>query len=406
MAMIAIFGASHCGSEKVLQQLAATSKYKIIDSGAYKKTTLRGRIPEDLITALDNTYIEAIRKIDRDRLLNLSRVQALLSELLLEDDHIIHGLAALLAPQTVSHILRVGLVADFDYRVKTAAATSAMSEKEARSRLKKEDKILAEFAQATWGRDPWDKVNYDALIPLHTMPVEKASGLILEYSMNDSVKMTEESKAAAENYRLSTKVKLALAEKKHDVYVESSAGQVTLIIKKGVIRLENYKNQLAELALSVEGVKSVDFKISPTLKIPSVWPPVDFEVPKKVLLVDDEREFVQTLSERLQRRQIEASIAYDGEQALEFAGKEQPEVMVLDLKMPGIDGIEVLRRIKKSHPETEVIILTGHGSARERQLAAELGAFAYLEKPVDIDLLSETMKKAYAKVALARKSKS
>jgi DNA-binding response OmpR family regulator len=112
------------------------------------------------------------------------------------------------------------------------------------------------------------------------------------------------------------------------------------------------------------------------------------------------------LLEELQRRKIESTIAYDGQEALDLAGKDQPEVMVLDLKMPGIDGIEVLRRIKKDHPDTEVIILTGHGSDRERQLANELGAFAYLEKPVDIEVLSETMKKAYAKVALARQAKA
>jgi two-component system response regulator CpxR len=81
---------------------------------------------------------------------------------------------------------------------------------------------------------------------------------------------------------------------------------------------------------------------------------------------------------------------------------EEPEVMVLDLKMPGIDGLEVLRRVKRTHPKTEVIILTGHGSDAEEVLAGELGAFAYLRKPVDIDLLTETMKAAYRKVNEAR----
>ena len=72
--------------------------------------------------------------------------------------------------------------------------------------------------------------------------------------------------------------------------------------------------------------------------------------------------------------------------------------MVLDLKMPGIDGIEVLRRVKQKHPAVEVIILTGHGSDREEKLAMELGAFAYLTKPVNIDVLADTMKQAYSKI--------
>jgi len=114
--------------------------------------------------------------------------------------------------------------------------------------------------------------------------------------------------------------------------------------------------------------------------------------------VDDEREFVHTLSERLQARNLEAAVVYDGEEALSFVASDEPEVMVLDLKMPGIDGIEVLRRVKRDHPDVEVIILTGHGSQKEEEIANQLGAFAYLRKPVDIELLTNTMKQAYRKI--------
>lgn len=72
--------------------------------------------------------------------------------------------------------------------------------------------------------------------------------------------------------------------------------------------------------------------------------------------------------------------------------------MVLDLKMPGVDGIEVLRRVKRDHPGVEVIILTGYGSERDRRLAKELGAFAYLNKPVDIDELSDVVRQAHLKI--------
>jgi DNA-binding response OmpR family regulator len=126
------------------------------------------------------------------------------------------------------------------------------------------------------------------------------------------------------------------------------------------------------------------------------------EAPTKVLLVDDEKEFVHALSERLENRSIPSAIAYDGEQALEAVAREQPEVIVLDLKMPGIDGLEVLRRVKRSDARTEVIILTGHGSDAEEARAAELGAFAYLRKPVEIEELTRTMKEAYRQVEEAR----
>lgn len=115
----------------------------------------------------------------------------------------------------------------------------------------------------------------------------------------------------------------------------------------------------------------------------------------KILLVDDEQEFVNTLSERIQMREIGANVALNGEQALEFVDNEVPDVMVLDLRMPGIDGIEVLRRVKKQYPKVQVIILTGHGSEKDEEEAKRLGAFDYLQKPVEVDTLVTRIRKAY-----------
>ena len=117
----------------------------------------------------------------------------------------------------------------------------------------------------------------------------------------------------------------------------------------------------------------------------------------KVLLVDDEKEFVQALSERLKMRDMQPDAVYDGDQAISYVEENEPDVIVLDLKMPGIDGIETLRRVKKAYPKIQVIILTGHGTDKDEERARELGAFDYLEKPVDIDSLVKRMKKAYKK---------
>jgi YesN/AraC family two-component response regulator len=97
-------------------------------------------------------------------------------------------------------------------------------------------------------------------------------------------------------------------------------------------------------------------------------------------------------------RDMGSAVAYDGESALTMVNEEEPEVMILDLKMPGIDGIEVLQKVKSSHPDIEVIILTGHGTEEDRVKCMQLGAFAYLQKPIDIELLSETLKQANAKI--------
>jgi len=117
----------------------------------------------------------------------------------------------------------------------------------------------------------------------------------------------------------------------------------------------------------------------------------------RVLLVDDEEDFVSTLSERLEMRDLDSQMAFDGEQALEVMQDGVPDVMVLDLKMPGIDGMEVLRRMKKLYPKVQVVILTGHGSDKDEEQARRLGAFEYLQKPVNLEDLVEVLKRAYQK---------
>ena len=111
-------------------------------------------------------------------------------------------------------------------------------------------------------------------------------------------------------------------------------------------------------------------------------------------MVDDERDFVDTLCERLLLRDISASVVYNGEQALEAVSRSLPDIMVLDLRMPGLDGLEVLRRIKADYPTIEVIVLTGHGSFRDREDCLALGAFEFLQKPVDLKQLAAAMRRA------------
>jgi DNA-binding response OmpR family regulator len=117
----------------------------------------------------------------------------------------------------------------------------------------------------------------------------------------------------------------------------------------------------------------------------------------KVLLVDDEEEFVQTLAERIEMREIGSDVALNGEQALKKVDADAPDVMVLDLKMPGIDGMEVLRQTRKAYPHVQIIMLTGHGSKKDEKEARRLGAFEYLQKPVPIDELVKKIKLAYKK---------
>ena len=117
----------------------------------------------------------------------------------------------------------------------------------------------------------------------------------------------------------------------------------------------------------------------------------------KVLLVDDEKEFVVTLAERLGMRGIHTETVFEGEGALKKLETYEPDVMVLDLMMPGMSGLTVLEKVKKLYPKIEVILLTGIGSTSEGLTGMRLGAFDYLMKPLQIDELIQKIGSAINK---------
>jgi|YNPNPStandDraft_1061719.scaffolds.fasta_scaffold06396_4 DNA-binding response OmpR family regulator len=108
---------------------------------------------------------------------------------------------------------------------------------------------------------------------------------------------------------------------------------------------------------------------------------------KRVLLIDDEEEFVSTLSERLVLRGFDCRFATSGEAGLAMIPEFAPEVVVLDVIMPGVSGFDLLALMRKEYPDTPVILLTGHGSTQDGMKGMEMGAFDYLIKPVDIEEL-------------------
>ena len=114
-----------------------------------------------------------------------------------------------------------------------------------------------------------------------------------------------------------------------------------------------------------------------------------------LLMVDDEVDFLSSLAERLETRDFNVTTATEGEKAIEAAKKGGFDVAILDLRLPGMDGIEILKILKANHKFLEVIILTGYGKIDSYKEATKLGAFSYLEKPFDMDKLLEELKEAY-----------
>ncbi|MBU1565177.1 MAG: response regulator [Proteobacteria bacterium] len=122
----------------------------------------------------------------------------------------------------------------------------------------------------------------------------------------------------------------------------------------------------------------------------------------RVLVVDNEIEFASTLTTRLQLRKIEAASAFSGSEALAAIPLFMPDVLILDLQMPDMTGIEVLTQVKAIDPTIEVILLTGHGSFDAGITSMELGAFDYIIKPVDLTSLLEKIAEAYSKKSIRK----
>ncbi len=126
----------------------------------------------------------------------------------------------------------------------------------------------------------------------------------------------------------------------------------------------------------------------------------------RVLLVDDEKQFLKILAERLEIRGLKVNSVTSGEEALACVEGQNYDVIVVDLAMPGIDGIETLKQLKAKDPDSEIIMLTGHGSVHSGIEAMKLGAEDFLAKPVDINELLEKIGEAKDKRLLVLEKKS
>jgi DNA-binding NtrC family response regulator len=119
--------------------------------------------------------------------------------------------------------------------------------------------------------------------------------------------------------------------------------------------------------------------------------------PVRVLFVDDEVELVSAVVERLGLRGIVAEGVTSGAEALSRVETEPFDVLVVDVRMPGIGGLDVVQKVKQSHPRIEVVLVSGHGSLQDAEAGMAMGAFDYLQKPVEIDALLDVIQRAAEK---------
>jgi len=400
MPIVTIFSGGFCQEDPVVREVIARNGYShITDNEIVAEASRRSTLAESKIKRAFSPRTSVFNKYTLEKERSLAYIKLALADLITTDNALVTCFSGQLIPESVSHTLRVCLVAPKKYRIAAAAEQQGISEKEAAKLVQRRQEDCSFWIASLFGNsDPWDPALYDIVIPIDKMSVQDAAALITENAGKDIIQQTAESKQALEDFRLAAETQSALVQQGHTVEVSANKGAITVTINKHVLRLNRLQDELKSIAKPIAGVKSVETKIGRDFHKTDIYRKHDFEMPSKVLLVDDEREFVQTLSERLTMRDMGSAVAYDGESALKLIKEDEPEVIIVDLKMPGVDGLEVLRKVKETRPEIEVIILTGHGHEEDRQLCMELGAFAYLQKPLDINVLSETIQKANEKI--------
>ena len=400
MSACTIFSGIFCEKDAIVQAVLEKTGYRLITDDDIVKTAMDlSGMAEKKFRRVFSEKVSVFNKFTHEKERAIAYLRLAMAQTLFEDNMLIDGFSGLLVPKEIHHVLRVCLIAEMKNRTPLAMKEESLIEKDALNLIHKADSQCASWVNSLFNiKDPWDASLYDMIIPTDKMTREEAATLIHDNLKSDIIQPTQNSQKAADDFMLAAKAEVALAKEGHSVGVSARDGSITLTIQSNVLMLKRLEDELKAIVNKIEGVKSVETRIGKGFYQADIYRKYDFETSSKVLLVDDEREFVQTLSERLMMRDVGSAVAYDGESALNLISEDEPEVMILDLKMPGIDGIEVLQKVKASHPDIEVIILTGHGTETDREKCMALGAFAYLKKPIDIDLLSDTLKKANEKI--------
>ncbi len=401
MSVISLFSGAFCKDASVVAALESTTGLPVVRDADL--TALAGKLSglgEDKIGKAFTAKTSVFNKFTHEKQRAVAWLRlALATKLAEQDGLLVSGFCALLPPREIAHVLRVCLIADAAFRRAVAAGEAGLSDRDGQRALERADEDCAMWSALVADvKDPWAPALYDMVVPMDKTGVDEAAVLVAKHLADPAVRVTDASRACARDFLLAARVETVVTGKGHDVGVTAKDGVVILTINKKVLLLDRLENELRAIVGKLEGVSDVVTKVGKGYYQTDIYRRADFEMPTKVLLVDDEREFVQTLSERLSMREVGSHAVFDGESALRMMADDEPEVMVLDLKMPGIDGLEVLKRTKAERPGVEVIILTGHGSEADREECMRLGAFAYLQKPVDIELLSDTLKRANEKV--------
>ncbi len=405
MSIIAVFSGAYCGADEIVGKAAERLGYTPVGDRLLEEAALRSGLSRETVSRSLAGERGLLNAFTHDFEKSLIHLKAALARHLGTNEQIVAGPASLLIPPSITHTLWVELTARKEFRMERARSEQGLDGEAAAERIEESDEEVSRWMGILVSSGQWTPERFDLRIPLPTTSAEEAVELICKAEAREALRPTDRSIQAVGDFRLATEINLALLERGHyycDVTAENRSVTVVVARKAGpgqlaqalqTMRFESIEDEVREIIKTIPGIDAVE-----------VRPGGGYRRPSRTLLVDDEREYVVTLSERLGMREIASDVAYDGLQALEYVKTDLPDVMVLDLRMPGMDGLEVLRRTRAEHPEIEVIVVTGHGSEADEKAARELGAFDYLNKPVDINVLSERIRAASEKAQARRQA--
>ena len=403
MSILTVTSGLYSNAGETVKIMSETLKSKIVtDNDIIQKTHQAHGISLSILQKVVESRQIAFNDFTHEKEKCIAFIKKTISDYVSQDNLIFHGILGHLIPKEISHVMRVLIITNKQKRLENSTSIHGFSEKDALKNIEQSDKFAVLWTNDLFSKKAWDESLYDIVIPSDKLNPGEAVDLISEHLTRLLANKEDLIGKEIEDFKLNSDVEIALSEIGQGLLTRTDGGNVTVTIDKKVMMLTKFQQKIVTVVEKISGVKAVETKIGQNYYKGNIVRNYEFETPLRILLVDDEKEFVQTLSERLKMRQFTSEIAYNGQEALDFTDQEDTEVMVLDLKMPGIDGFEVLKKIKQTKPGIEVIILTGHGTENDKKTCMDLGAFAYLQKPADIDSLTETMKRAYEKIAARR----
>ncbi len=398
MSSIALFPCLSTLDSGIVGELSSTLSLRVYtDENLFKETATKFDANPDRLKKMmfNKTSVFNQFTLEREKAANMFRL--LLAEKLTEPvQYLFHGFLTSLIPAEVSEVLRVLVVDRKEARIERGIKTG-YSKSEAKKRIHNHDVSAFSWTEFLYDKEAYDSSLYDLVIPVEDKTHRDITKEILGCFHRTSVLRTPESQKAVQDMKMVAEIDKLLLANGHKMAIKAKDGNVTLAIQMSVLNFSSFERDVTALVRQVSGVRQVTIERHKSYA-DSVYRQQKFELPSKVLFVDDERDFVQTVSQRLISRDVGTYGVYDGKQALDLIVDDRPDVMVLDLKMPGMHGVEVLRKAKELAPEIEVIILTGHGTTKDMDECMKLGAFAYMNKPVNIEELSATIKEANDKV--------